>query len=66
MHEYSVVDSIVRPMLDAIQKQGAERADATQIGEVAAGTPGLVTLRSQIGARRILDLLSGEQFPRIF
>jgi hydrogenase expression/formation protein HypE len=40
-------------------------ADATQIGEVAAGTPGLVTLRSQIGARRILDLLSGEQLSRI-
>lgn len=40
-------------------------AEATQIGVVTAGSPGLVTLKSQIGARRILDLLSGEQLPRI-
>ncbi|MGA8660496.1 MAG: hydrogenase expression/formation protein HypE [Chthoniobacterales bacterium] len=40
-------------------------AEATQIGVVAADSPGLVTLKSQIGARRILDLLSGEQLPRI-
>jgi hydrogenase expression/formation protein HypE len=39
--------------------------EAAQIGVVAAGSPGLVTLKSQIGARRILDLLSGEQLPRI-
>jgi hydrogenase expression/formation protein HypE len=36
-----------------------------RIGEVVAGRPGLVTLRSAIGATRILDLLSGEQLPRI-
>lgn len=40
-------------------------ADACAIGTVAAGTPGLVTIASRIGARRILDLLSGEQLPRI-
>jgi hydrogenase expression/formation protein HypE len=39
--------------------------EAAQIGVVTTGTPGLVTLKSQIGARRILDLLSGEQLPRI-
>jgi hydrogenase expression/formation protein HypE len=39
--------------------------EATQIGAVTAGSPGLVTLKSQIGARRILNLLSGEQLPRI-
>jgi hydrogenase expression/formation protein HypE len=39
--------------------------DAQRIGHVAAGTPGLVTLRSRIGAQRVLDLLSGEQLPRI-
>jgi len=39
--------------------------EAAQIGVVTAGSPGLVTLKSQIGARRILDLLSGEQLPRI-
>lgn len=39
--------------------------NAARIGEVAANPPGLVTLTSRIGARRILDLLSGEQLPRI-
>jgi hydrogenase expression/formation protein HypE len=38
---------------------------ATIIGRVSTGTPGLVTLRSRIGTRRILDRLSGEQLPRI-
>jgi hydrogenase expression/formation protein HypE len=39
--------------------------EACTIGTVAAGTPGRVTIASRIGARRILDLLSGEQLPRI-
>lgn len=38
---------------------------ACRIGTVLSDSPGLVTLKSQIGARRILDLLSGEQLPRI-
>jgi hydrogenase expression/formation protein HypE len=35
------------------------------IGSVAAAGEPLVTIRSHIGATRILDLLSGEQLPRI-
>jgi len=35
------------------------------IGTVAEDTPGLVTMRSSIGATRIVDMLSGEQLPRI-
>jgi hydrogenase expression/formation protein HypE len=38
---------------------------AVSIGRVQSGTPGLVTVRSRIGARRVLDLLTGEQLPRI-
>jgi hydrogenase expression/formation protein HypE len=38
---------------------------AVSIGRVETGTPGLVTVKSRIGARRVLDLLSGEQLPRI-
>jgi hydrogenase expression/formation protein HypE len=38
---------------------------AQVIGRVTAGSAGLVTLRSRIGAQRILDRLSGEQLPRI-
>jgi hydrogenase expression/formation protein HypE len=40
-------------------------AEAVQVGSVTSGSPGLVTITSRIGARRILDLLSGEQLPRI-
>jgi hydrogenase expression/formation protein HypE len=38
---------------------------ACRIGRVTSESAGLVTLRSRIGARRILDRLSGEQLPRI-
>ncbi len=40
-------------------------ADAVRIGTVLANSPGLVTMRSRIGVNRVLDLLSGEQLPRI-
>ena len=38
---------------------------ATRLGTVGNNKPGLVTLRSRIGASRVVDLLSGEQLPRI-
>ncbi|MFH1571685.1 MAG: hydrogenase expression/formation protein HypE [Gemmatimonadota bacterium] len=41
-------------------------AGACLVGRVAAReTPGLVMLESPIGVRRVLDLFSGEQLPRI-
>lgn len=40
-------------------------ANAAQIGRVQSGPPGLVTLESRIGTRRILDMLAGDQLPRI-
>ncbi|MBI2951751.1 hydrogenase expression/formation protein HypE, partial [bacterium] len=44
-------------------------ADACVIGcagaRHATSSPGMVTMRSQIGSTRILDVLSGEQLPRI-
>ena len=39
---------------------------AADVGEVlAGGHPGLVTLRSAFGGERVVDLLQGEQLPRI-
>lgn len=38
---------------------------AALIGQVTQEAAGLVTLKSRIGAQRILDMLSGEQLPRI-
>ena len=39
--------------------------DAVQIGRVVASPAGRVTITSAIGTARILDMLSGEQLPRI-
>lgn len=40
-------------------------AEARVIGEVVEEDPGLVTLRSLIGGRRVVDMMTGEQLPRI-
>jgi hydrogenase expression/formation protein HypE len=40
-------------------------ADARIIGSVCNAPAGLVTMKSRIGATRIVDMLSGEQLPRI-
>ena len=39
--------------------------DSVRIGRVTESPAGVVTLRSRIGATRIVDRLSGEQLPRI-
>ncbi len=39
--------------------------EATIIGEVVSENPGLVTIRSRIGGTRVLQMISGEQLPRI-
>lgn len=38
---------------------------ATRIGTVGKGPPGMVVLKTRMGSNRLLDLLSGEQLPRI-
>jgi hydrogenase expression/formation protein HypE len=40
-------------------------AGARRIGTVEAGEPGRVTMRTVLGGRRIVDMLVGEQLPRI-
>ena len=42
-----------------------EGAGAARIGHVVAGPAGRVSLRTALGTSRLLDLLSGEQLPRI-
>jgi hydrogenase expression/formation protein HypE len=54
----------------ADQALAALRADplgqeAIVSGEVNAEHPGKVTMRTRIGGTRIVDMLSGEQLPRI-
>jgi hydrogenase expression/formation protein HypE len=38
---------------------------AVIIGEVVAEHPGMVTMKTHVGGTRIVDMLSGEQLPRI-
>jgi hydrogenase expression/formation protein HypE len=39
--------------------------EAALVGEVVADHPGRVILKSRIGGQRVVDMLSGEQLPRI-
>ncbi len=50
--------------LDAMKAHPLGRA-ASIVGRVVAGEPGRVTLRTIFGGRRIVDMLVGEQLPRI-
>ena len=49
----------------AILRDAPEGEFAAIIGTVDDEVPGMVTLRSRIGTTRIVDMLSGEQLPRI-
>ncbi|MDW8310740.1 MAG: AIR synthase-related protein, partial [Verrucomicrobiales bacterium] len=49
----------------AILRAHPVSAGATRIGRVTERSEPLVTLRSAIGAPRVLDMPSGEQLPRI-
>jgi hydrogenase expression/formation protein HypE len=39
--------------------------EAALIGEVVADHPGMVTMKTAVGGSRVVDMLSGEQLPRI-
>jgi len=42
-----------------------EGAGAVEIGRVVADHPAMVTMRTIVGSQRIVDMLVGEQLPRI-
>lgn len=42
-----------------------EGGGASIVGRVVAGHPGMVTMRTLVGSERIVDMLVGEQLPRI-
>ena len=49
----------------AAMRATPEGALAARIGEVVADHPGMVTIRTIVGSERIVDMLVGEQLPRI-
>ena len=58
------------PVADASNVLSAMRShplgkESVIIGKVTAGSPGTVIMKTSIGSTRIVDMLSGEQLPRI-
>lgn len=49
----------------AAMKRHSVGADSAVIGTSVASHPGTVIMRSRIGGSRVVDMLSGEQLPRI-
>ena len=49
----------------AVMKENPVGRDACIIGEVISENPGRVFMQTRIGGKRIVDMLSGEQLPRI-
>ena len=52
------------PLLDAMRRHPLGR-EAQIIGTVTAEHPGLVVMRTTLGTTRIVDMLAGDQLPRI-
>jgi hydrogenase expression/formation protein HypE len=59
-----VAREVAEAVLEAMRSHPLGR-EAAIIGEVVEDHPGQVVLRSRIGGMRIVDMLSGEQLPRI-
>jgi len=54
----------VDPVLHALQSHALGK-DAAVIGEVTSEHPGMVMMKTRVGGTRVVDMLSGEQLPRI-
>jgi hydrogenase expression/formation protein HypE len=67
-NEGKLIALVAPEMADAVLKRmRAHRYghDAAVIGEVVAEHPGMVLLETEIGGARVLDVMFGEQLPRI-
>lgn len=61
----AIVDREVAGDVLNVMREHPLGEEAAIIGEVVEDHPGRVFLRSRIGGRRVVDMLSGEQLPRI-
>jgi len=59
-----VAPNAVEQVLEAMRRHPLGR-EAAIVGRVLSEHPGRVVLRTPLGARRILDMMVGEQLPRI-
>ncbi|HEY5961891.1 MAG TPA: hydrogenase expression/formation protein HypE [Polyangiaceae bacterium] len=61
----AIVSSEIAEALLALFRSIPLGRDAAIIGRVTADPAGLVTLKSRVGGTRVVDMMSGEQLPRI-
>jgi hydrogenase expression/formation protein HypE len=67
-NEGKLVALVPAPFAEAVlaaMRAVPEGADAAVIGTVVADHPAMVTIRTIVGSERIVDMLVGEQLPRI-
>jgi hydrogenase expression/formation protein HypE len=67
-NEGRCVAIVPAPLADAVvqaMRTRPEGAGAVTIGQVVADHPGMVTIDTLVGSQRIVDMLIGEQLPRI-
>jgi hydrogenase expression/formation protein HypE len=59
-----VAPEVAETALEALQRLPLGR-DAAIIGRVEQGEPGRVRMRTSVGGMRMIEMLAGEQLPRI-
>jgi hydrogenase expression/formation protein HypE len=62
----AIVAPAVAPKLLQATRRYPLRLKSQTIGTVTEANPGLVTLRTSLGTTRIVDMLAGDQLPRIY
>jgi hydrogenase expression/formation protein HypE len=61
----AMVPADAAPAVLAAMRSLPEGAEAVEIGRCVADHPAMVTMRTLVGSQRIVDMLVGEQLPRI-
>lgn len=61
----AIVDPVEADRVVAAMRKNPLGRDARRIGTVTASDPGWVTMRTTLGTTRIVDMLAGDQLPRI-
>lgn len=67
-NEGKLIVSVPADTADAVlevMRKNRYGTDSVVIGRVVSGHPGRVLMKTLIGGTRIIDMLSGEQLPRI-
>ncbi|CAN5417482.1 hydrogenase expression/formation protein HypE [soil metagenome] len=61
----AIVSASDAPTVLATMRQHSLGREAAVIGEVVRDHPGFVVMKTKVGGKRVVDMLTGEQLPRI-